>query len=89
MARARQRYIIIGNMSFNGHDLRGQVVVDMGACTSGGRLATAKPKPYKRELDHHLLRFEDKKWLKTHGIPATTLTVAKDRMDWAVEPSDS
>jgi hypothetical protein len=60
----------------------------MGVCTCGGRLATAKPKPLKRDLTHHLLRFEDKKWLKAHGIPAATLTVAKDRMDWSVEAQD-
>lgn len=90
-SRARTRYIITGNMSFNGHDLRGQVVVDLGECTQGGRLKTATPKPYKRELTHHLLRFEDKKWLKAHGIPTATLTVSKTGitgMSWAVTPQD-
>lgn len=92
MARARQRYIITGNMSFNGHDLRGQVVVDLGECTSSGRLKSASPKPLKRELTHHLLRFEDRKWLKAHGIPATTITVAKTGiidMAWAVTLQDT
>lgn len=63
----------------------------MGECTQGGRLKTSTPKPLKRELTHHLLRFEDKKWLKAHGIPMTTLTVAKTGvcgMKWAVTPQD-
>lgn len=72
MARARQRYVITGNMSFNGHDLRGQKVVRLGECNWCGR-----PSKYKRELTHWNVRFEDKKWLKTTSIPTDTIQLDK------------
>lgn len=89
MARARPRYTIIGNWKFNDFDLKGQVVVDLGPCSSGGKTKTDSGKAFlKRELTHHLLRFEDKKWLKSTSIPTATLTVETARMDTVLEPYD-
>lgn len=87
MARARPRYVIIGNWKFNDFDLNGQVVVDLGECNGNGMTKTSAGKPLlKRERTHHLIRFEDKKWLKGTSIPTATLTVAKDRMGKVLAP---
>jgi hypothetical protein len=61
-------------------------VVDLGLCNGNGKTSAPNGKPYrKRELTHHLIRFEDKKWLKSTTIPTATLTIETKRMAGVLE----
>jgi hypothetical protein len=68
MAR-RARYVVSGNMSFNDVKAKGQTVVFLGKCNSGGSTKTSAGKPIPRkQATHHLFRFEDKKWVKDNKL---------------------
>lgn len=69
MPPRRQRAMAVGNISFNGVSLKGQVISILGDCMFGGHLKTkAGKKPIKKSMSEVRIRFEDKNWIKQNDL---------------------
>ena len=72
MAKRRDRYVISGNMSANGKDLKGIILVDLGLCGFSGATTTKGGKKLlKSDMVYRKFKFEDPKKGKELGLPKT------------------
>jgi len=77
MSRKRDRYVVTGDYRVNGIDLKGQVLVDLGACTHSGTSSTKEGDETYRKF-----RFEQVKEARLIGVPKHfyELTLAEDHV---------
>lgn len=69
MAKRRDRYEITGNMSANGKDLKGVILVDLGVCGYKGNTTVNGKKLPKGDLRYRKFKFEDPKVGRALGLP--------------------